>query len=211
MAKGEAGGLNIVQGIVLKNTDFLRRIIAPAVGHGGVTVVSVHQIATIFSMEDNIWWVSAGKKHRSWWSAICGENCAWRESNRLLVVQTGESASQAKVFKAHAVPQGLCENSINALKLFANQQKDGDSPIQSFVAGLCERSRKGIMEGLRNFIKVENHCALEVGHLKEGTRIFQVRRPQFEEGSPEVSIREGPEEFTLRAEEVGSPKSVHHC
>ena len=34
----------------------------------------------------------------------------WRAPNRLLVVQTGDSASQAKVFKAHAVPQGLCEN-----------------------------------------------------------------------------------------------------
>ena len=37
------------------------------------------------------------------------------------MVQTGGSASQAKVFKAHAVPQGLCENLINALKLLANQ------------------------------------------------------------------------------------------
>ena len=72
--------------------------------------------------------------------------------------QTGVSASQAKVFKAHAAPQGLCENLINALKLLANKQKDGDSPIQSFVIGLCERSRKRIMEGLRNFMKVDNHC-----------------------------------------------------
>ena len=29
----------------------------------------------------------------------------WRASNRLVVVQTGESATQAKVFKAHAVPR----------------------------------------------------------------------------------------------------------
>ena len=56
----------------------------------------------------------------------------------------------AKVFEAHAVPQGLCANLINALNLLANQQKDGDSPIQSIVAGVCERSRKGIVEGLRN-------------------------------------------------------------
>ena len=28
------------------------------------------------------------------------------------------------------------------------------------------------MEGLSNVIKVDNHCALEVGHLKEGTRTF---------------------------------------
>ena len=34
----------------------------------------------------------------------------WRAPNRLLVLQRGDSASQAKVFKAHAVPQGLCQN-----------------------------------------------------------------------------------------------------
>ena len=42
----------------------------------------------------------------------------WRAPDRLLVVQTRDAASQAKLFKAHAVPQGLCENVINALKLF---------------------------------------------------------------------------------------------
>ena len=31
---------------------------------------------------------------------------------------------------------------------------------------LCEISRKGIMEGLRNVIKVGNYCAMDVGHLK---------------------------------------------
>ena len=31
-----------------------------------------------------------------------------------------------------------------------------------FYRPLCERIRKGIMDGLRNFIKVDKHCALEV-------------------------------------------------
>ena len=123
------------------------------------------------------------------------------------MVQTGVSASQAKVFKAHAVPQGVCEHLVNALKLSANQQKDGDSPVQSSVTGLCERNRKGVMEGLRNFFVVDNHSALEVRYLKEGTRPYEVRRPRFEEGGPYVSIREGPEELTVRAEEVGSQKA----
>ena len=73
-----------------------------------------------------------------------------------LVVQLGVNANEAKVFKAHAAPLGLCDNLINALKLQANQQKYGDSPIQSFVTGLHERSRKGIMNGLRSFSKEEN-------------------------------------------------------
>ena len=73
-----------------------------------------------------MWWISAGKKRCSWWCAISGERYEWRALNRLLVVQTGVSASQAKVFKAQAAPQGLCEHLINALKLLANQQEDGD-------------------------------------------------------------------------------------
>ena len=47
-----------------------------------------------------------------------------------LVVQPGTNEDEATVFRAHAVPQGLCENLVNALKLLANQQRDGDSPIQ---------------------------------------------------------------------------------
>ena len=51
-------------------------------------------------LEDYVWWVSGGvrfvkKKHD------------WKQPNRLLVVQTGESVEQAKVFKAHAIPQGF--------------------------------------------------------------------------------------------------------
>ena len=116
-----------------------------------------------------MWLVSAGKKHSSWWCEVCGEkNC---EPKRLLVVQTGVSASQAKVFGAHAVPHRLCENLINALKLLANQQEM--EIVQSrVVTDTCERSRRRIMEGLRNFIKVDNHCALEVGHLGERYKVF---------------------------------------
>ena len=51
---------------------------------------------------------------------------------------------------------------------------------------------------------MDSHCALEVGHLKEGARSIKVRRPNFEEGCPEASVREGLEEMTLRTEEVGS-------
>ena len=83
-------------------------------------------------------------------------------THRILVVQLGTNANEAKVFKAHAAPQGLCENLINALKLLANEQTDGDSPIQSIVTGLHERSRKGIMDGLRSFIEVDNNSAVDV-------------------------------------------------
>ena len=124
MAKDEAGSLSIVQGIMLKCTDFLRRIIAPTGGQGGVTLSYLCPHCNCFPLGDYIW--STRRKHCSWWHAVCGEECEWRAPNRLQVVQTGVGAS---VCETHAAPQGLCENLINALKLLANQQKDGDSPI----------------------------------------------------------------------------------
>ena len=45
----------------------------------------------------------------------------------------------------------VCENLINALKLLANQQEDGDGPMQSNVTNLCEGSRTrthGLLEKL---------------------------------------------------------------
>ena len=58
------------------------------------------------------------------------ENTIGSNQTGFLVVQTGDGIDQAKVFKAHAVPQGLCANLINALKLLANQQEDGDGLLQ---------------------------------------------------------------------------------
>ena len=94
----------------------------------------------------------------------------------------GERVDQAKVLKAHAIPQGSCENLINALKLLANQQVDGDGLLQSIVANLGQGSRKGLTDGLRDFIKVDNHRALDVGELHRSTGIFKVRKPKFPEG-----------------------------
>ena len=46
---------------------------------------------------------------------------------------------------------------------------------------------------------------LEGGHLNEGLGTLKARRPKGSEGYPEV--REGPNELTLRAGEVGTWKS----
>ena len=95
-----------------------------------------------------------------------------------------ESVIQATVFKAHAVPQGLCGNLINALKLLANQQEDGDGLIHHIVTNFYEVSKKGLTKGLRNFIQVGNHCAFEAGRLRGGLGSFKVRWPKGEEGLP---------------------------
>ena len=83
------------------------------------------------------------------------EKYDWKQPNRLSVVQTGESAGESKVFKAHAVPQGLCANLINAMKLLVNQQEDGDGLSQTIVKNLGNESRKGLTNGLREFIEVD--------------------------------------------------------
>ena len=142
VAIDEARKLSTVQEGMLKSTAYLRCIIAPAGAHGGVTMSYLCPHCNSFRVEDYVWWVSAGKKHTSWWCAICGERFECKAPHRLLVVQTFESVNQAEVFRAHAVPQGLCGNLINALKLLANQQEDGDGLSQSMVTNLCEAARK---------------------------------------------------------------------
>ena len=122
------------------------------------------------------------------------------------MVQPGADANEAQVFRAHTAPQGLCEHLINALKLLANQQTDGDTPIPSIVTVLQERSRQGIMDGLRSIIEMDNHSAMDVGHLRRSVRLFKVQRPKFSEDYSEV-LREGADDLTLRAEEVHTLKA----
>ena len=71
-----------------------------------------------------------------------------------------------------------------------------------------QRCSKRMRQQKRNY-GGPNHCAPEVGHLKEGTRSFEVRRPKLEEGCSEVSIREGPEELTLRAERLAQKACIN--
>ena len=117
-----------------------------------------------FPMEDYVLWVSGKNVQNNWWCAIYGEKYDWKQPNRLSVVQTGVSIDQAKACST----SGLFANLINALKLLANQQEDGDGLIQNILTSLCDESRKGLTEGLREFIQIDNHRAFEVRHLREG-------------------------------------------
>ena len=156
------------------------------------------RIATVSPLKITFGGSQGKKKHTTWSCAICGEKYDWKQPNMLLVVQTGDSMDQAKVFKANAVPQGLCENLINALKLLANQQEDGDGLLQNIVKDLGnERAQK----------VSRNESALEVGYLDRGMGTCKVRKPKVPEGCQEVTVRESPDELTLRAEEVGTLKA----
>ena len=181
VAQDETENMSIVQEIMLRSTEYLRRIIAPVGGQGGVTMSYLFPHCNSFPLEDYVWWVS-GRKSTKWRCAICGEKYDWQQPNRLLVVQTGESFEQAKVFKAHAVPQDLCANLINALKLLAKQQENGDRLLQNIVTNLGKGSRKGLTDGLREFIKVDNERALDVGALRRGTGQLKFGCQKFQKG-----------------------------
>ena len=77
------------------------------------------QIATVFTWRTACGGFQLGRST----AAGCPQSV---EKNMVGERPTGDSASRAKVFKAHAVPQGLCENLINALKLLANQQSNSE-------------------------------------------------------------------------------------
>ena len=84
---------------------------------------------------------------------------------------------------------GLCDILVNALKLLASQQKEGDSPVQSITTGLHETSRRGIMDELRKFIEADNHNAVDVGDLLRSTKSVGVKKPQFSETFPEAAMQ----------------------
>ena len=59
VAQDEARKLSIVQKIMIRSTDYLRRIIAAA-GDKDVTCPTCPTLYS-FPLEDNIWWVSGSK------------------------------------------------------------------------------------------------------------------------------------------------------
>ena len=58
VAQDEAEKVSIVQEITLRSTDYLRCIIAPVGGQGGVAMSCLCPHCNSFPLEDCIWWVS---------------------------------------------------------------------------------------------------------------------------------------------------------
>ena len=84
---------------------------------------------------------------------------------------------------SHAAPHGVCDNLINALQLLANQQKDGDSPVNVVVQGLLEKS------GLQVIGVVDNHEAVRVGeHGVEASGEAEVH-DRSSGGADELALR----------------------
>ena len=59
---------------------------------------------------------SQQKKQCNWWCSACGREYDWRNPDRILVIQDTTDRREAKVFRAHAPPTGVCENLWGSLK-----------------------------------------------------------------------------------------------
>ena len=146
----------IVQQIMQKSTDFLMRIIVPVEGQGGS-----HCRTCALTIMSSRWKTatSCATKHGkqcNWWCAACGGQHRWRNPNGIFVLQDSSDRREAR---AHAPPQGVCENLVNAVKLLAGQLGGG-----SVVEGLQERRLK--VTELRRHL-VDNHGAVKVGELEK--------------------------------------------
>ena len=135
-----------------------------------------------FPLEDFVWWVS-GRIHTNWLCAICGEKYDWKQPNRLLVVRIGGSIEQAKVFEAHAVPQGLCANLVKSLKLLANQQEDGDGLLQNIVKDLDKESRKVLRTACVNSSKLTMSAPLMLDPQAEARKHFKYESRKCQKGA----------------------------
>ena len=117
VAHEDDGRQSIAQEILLKNTCFLRRMIVPVEGQGGVTLSHMCPHCHRHPLEDCIWSSGHGQKQRNWWCTACGGQYNWRDPHRILVIQQDSTDLQeAKKCFEHTAPRGVCDRLINALK-----------------------------------------------------------------------------------------------
>ena len=136
VAQDEARKVSIVQEVMFKSTDYLRRLIAPVEGQG-----RCHNVLPMPALQQSpsgrlrlvgLWEKTYKVVLRNVWR----KQYDWRQSNRLLVVHAGKVSSRGTSRPERKL--------TNALKLQANQQEDGDSLLQSNVRNFGKESRKGL-------------------------------------------------------------------
>ena len=169
--------------IFLRNsTHFLRRIIVPVEGQGGVTLSSVCPHCHRFPLEDHIWWFSSGhgKKRCSLWCAACVGQYNWKAPNRALVTQDSTNQRDAKVFRALAATRKrLCHNWINALTLLGKTSSKTPTAQSRWSHKACKKEAwLRIMDGLRQFVMVDNHEAVKVCEPDKQVKSTKVVNPE---------------------------------
>ena len=79
------------------------------------------------------------------------------------MTQGSAGSSEAKVFRAHAPPQGACENLARALKSGWEVVALCRCPLKLSSSSAKQRGVR--MDELRRFIKVDKHEAVKIGGL----------------------------------------------
>ena len=67
---------------------------------------------------------------------------------------------------------------------------------------LGKESRRGLTDGLRELMRVDNDRALDVGELRPDTGTSKVRKLKVPEGGLDVTVKESPDE--LKTKEVNT-------
>ncbi len=108
--------------------------------------------------------------------------------------------SEAKVFRAHVPPQGACENLVRSVKLLANLQNGGGNLVDTIFNGSQERSRLKVTYESRRFTEVDNRKAVKTDELEKHSEAMKVVRLNLNRATfPDATIREGVDEWTVRA------------
>ena len=98
---------SIVQRVLARCKDSPRRPTAPAKvqGSGHMATVSRSKIKSGRTLKKQSDGNRETKKQCFWWCAACGGQYKWRDPNRVLSLQDGTDASEAKVFLADVPPE----------------------------------------------------------------------------------------------------------
>ena len=107
-----------------KNTDFLRHAVSDKEGREAITFTDVCEHCKLCLVEDFLWWVSTnhGEKKKKnnmsvWWCGPSGMPFDWRELERLLSLQIGDTANEQVVFTAYSALNGEFDNMILCLEI----------------------------------------------------------------------------------------------
>ena len=163
----------------------------------GVTLSYVCSRCHRHPLEDYIWWgfPGHGRKQCNWWCAACGGQYDWRNPAQSLGYTGQHGPPEAKVFRVHAAPHGVCDNLIIEVKHSANQRR-GDSPVECWLWASKNEAE------LRRLI-MDNHEAAKIGDLEQNMESRPVVKPKITADFPEAVVREVADELPSRREAEG--------
>ena len=134
----------------------------------GHTVVHVPSLSPCSSWRLHLVGLDGAREEQCNWCAACGGQYNWKDPNRVLLKQDSADPSKANVFRAHAPPQGACENLV--------LRAETASWTRSWK--VCRSTvRLKIMDELMRFIDVDNHEAVKIGDLEKHSEAIKVGGP----------------------------------